>query len=445
MPPKSIQELDAELSAGRSSARSLVEASIERALDSSGEGARVFLKIWTEGARRAADAQDLLRRNGAAATPLAGIPISIKDLFDVAGETTRAGSKALRDAPAASKDAAIVQRLKAAGAVLVGRTNMTEFAFSAIGHNPHYGTPGNPWDRARVPGGSSSGAAVSVADGMCVAAIGSDTGGSVRIPAALCGLAGFKPTQARVPLDGAYPLSTTLDSIGPLARSIADCALVDAVLSGESPTIPESLGTAGLRLAVPATLVLDDLDHEVATAFERVLGVLSRAGARIEEIAMPELIEVIEANAKGGFSPAEALAWHGDLVKTRGGEYDPRVRERIERGRGMTAAEYVQLCWRRADLVARAERTSAPYDALMLPTTPIIAPRIDDVADDGVFWKSNALLLRNTSLFNFLDRCAATLPIQRPGEAPVGLMLVGPRMGDRRLLALACGIEKAVS
>jgi aspartyl-tRNA(Asn)/glutamyl-tRNA(Gln) amidotransferase subunit A len=445
MPQKTIEELDAELSAGRGSARDLAEASLARALHGAGEGARVFIKLWAEEARRAADAQDLLRRNGAPAGPLAGIPISVKDLFDVAGERTLAGSKALRDAPPAKRDATIVQRLKAAGAVLVGRTNMTEFAFSAIGYNPHYGTPGNPWDRARVPGGSSSGAAVSVADGMCLAAIGSDTGGSVRVPAALCGLAGFKPTQARVPLDGAYPLSTTLDSIGPLARSIADCALVDAILAGEPPTVPAALGPAGLRLAVPETLVLDDLDHDVAAAFERALGALSRAGARITEIAMPELLEVVEANGKGGFSPPEALALHGELLAARADDYDPRVRARIERGRAMSAADYVGLCWRRAELIARAERATSPYDALLLPTAAIIAPRLDEIAADEVFWKKNALLLRNTSLFNFLDRCAATVPIQRPGEAPVGVMLVGPRMGDRRLLAVARGVEEAVA
>ena len=445
MPLISIQELDAELAAGRGSARDLTETCLARAEDSSGEGARVFIKLWSEAARRAADAQDLLRKNGAAASPLAGVPISVKDLFDVAGETTLAGSKALRDAPPARKDAAIVQRLKAAGAVLVGRTNMTEFAYSGIGHNPHYGTPGNPWDRARVPGGSSSGAGVSVADGMCIAAIGSDTGGSIRIPAALCGIVGFKPTKARVPVDGAYPLSTTLDSIGPLARSIADCALVDAVLAGEPPEVPEPIGPAGLRLAVPETLVLDGLDEEVGSAFERALGRLSRAGARIERIAMPELLEVVEANAKGGFSPPEALALHSALLERRGADYDPRVRARIERARGMTAADYVELCWRRASLVTRAEQTTAPYDALVLPTCPIIAPRLDEIAADETFWKCNALLLRNTSLFNFLDRCAATLPIQRPGEAPVGLMLVGPRMGDRRLLGLARAVEGVVS
>ncbi|MBX6368470.1 MAG: amidase [Rhodospirillales bacterium] len=445
MPNKTIQDLDAELSAGRVSARALVDAALARAADPAGEGSRVFIKLWAEEARRAADAQDLLRKNGAAASPLAGIPVSLKDLFDVAGETTLAGSKALRDAAPARKDAAIVQRLKAAGAVLVGRTNMTEFAFSAIGHNPHYGTPGNPWDRARVPGGSSSGAAVSVADGMCVAAIGSDTGGSVRIPAALCGLAGFKPTQARVPLEGALPLSTTLDSIGPLARSIADCALVDAILAGEPPSVPEPIGPAGLHLAVPKTLVLDDLDRDVGTSFERALGALSRAGARITEIDMPELREVVEANAKGGFSPVEALAWHEELLASRGEEYDPRVRTRIERGRSMTGADYVRLGRRRAELVARAGRTTEGYDALVLPTCAIIAPRMDEIAEDEGFWKRNALLLRNTSLFNFLDRCAATLPMHRPGDAPTGLMLVGPRMGDRRLLAVARGCEGTIS
>jgi aspartyl-tRNA(Asn)/glutamyl-tRNA(Gln) amidotransferase subunit A len=442
---KSIQELSAALASGQTTSRALVEDCLARATDDAGEGKRVFIKLWAEGAKRAADAQDLLRTNGAVASPLAGVPISVKDLFDVAGERTLAGSKVLRDAPPATKDAAIVQRLKAAGAVLVGRTNMTEFAFSAIGYNPHYGTPGNPWDRARVPGGSSSGAAVSVADGMCVAAIGSDTGGSVRIPAALCGVAGFKPTQSRVPLDGAYPLSTTLDSIGPLARSIADCALVDAVLAGATPYVPDPLGPTGLRLAVPQTLVLDDLDRDVATTFARALSTLSEAGAHIEEIAFPELLEVVEANAKGGFSPAEALAFHEELLTTRGDEYDPRVRARIERGRGMSGADYVRLNWRRAELMAKSSRRTAAYDAIVLPTTAIVAPRLADVATDEAFMERNFLLLRNTSLFNFLDRCAASVPIHRSGEAPVGLMLVGERLGDQRLLSVASGVERALA
>jgi aspartyl-tRNA(Asn)/glutamyl-tRNA(Gln) amidotransferase subunit A len=428
---KTIIELRAALASGRVTSRALVEESLDRIGDPAGEGSRAFIKVWADEARSAADAQDLLRRAGGTPLPLAGIPISVKDLFDVAGEVTLAGSRA---------------RLRAAGAVLVGRTNMTEFAFSALGLNPHYGTPGNPWDRARVPGGSSSGAAVSVADGMCAAAIGSDTGGSVRIPAALCGLAGFKPTQSRVPLTGAFPLSTTLDSIGPLARSIADCALVDAVLAGEEASVPDRIGPAGLRVAVPKTVVLDDLDREVGAAFERALSRLALAGVRIDHVDLPVLSEVVAANAKGGFSPPEALALHRDLLAKRRDEVDPRVVTRIERGLGMTAADYVELMWKRAELIERAHRATAPWDALVLPTAATIPPKIADVGiDEASFMRPNFLLLRNTSLFNFLDRCAATVPIHRKGEAPVGLMLVGPRGGDRRLLAVALGVEAALA
>src|ERR1700730_3584612 len=222
---RTVLEIAADLADGRTTSRELVEAALAQITDPGGEGARTSVKVYAERARAAADAQDQLRKAGYTASPLAGLPVSLKDLFDVAGERTLAGSKALDDTPPAQCDAAIVARLRAAGAVLIGRTNMTEFAFSGVGINPHYGTPGNPYDRRLIPGGSSSGAAVSVSDGGAVVAIGTDTGGSVRIPAAPCGIVGFKPTQKRIPRDGVTTLSTTLDSIGPLANSVACCAV----------------------------------------------------------------------------------------------------------------------------------------------------------------------------------------------------------------------------
>src|SRR5215813_12058388 len=287
----SVLETAADLANGRASSCDLIEAALAQIVDPTGEGAHTFVKIYGDNARAAANAQDRLRRAGYIASPLAGLPISIKDLFDVSGERTLAGSKALDDSPPAAGDAPVVTRLKAAGAVLVGRTNMTEFAFSGVGINPHYGTPGNPHDRSRIPGGSSSGAGVSVPDGMAAVAIGTDTGGSVRIPAAFCGLVGFKPTQARVPRDGASPLSSSLDSIGPLARSTEDCAIVDAIMAGEEPVIPEAIPVEGLRLAVPQTIMLDALEPAVAAAFERACAVLGRAGARLLDVKMPELGE----------------------------------------------------------------------------------------------------------------------------------------------------------
>jgi aspartyl-tRNA(Asn)/glutamyl-tRNA(Gln) amidotransferase subunit A len=440
-----VQSLAADLAAGRTTSRALIEAALERIADPTGEGARSFIKVYAEAARAAADAQDQLRRAGYVASPLAGLPVSIKDLFDVAGEQTLAGSKALDDEPPAAADAPVVARLRAAGAVLVGRTNMTEFAFSEVGINPHYGTPGNPHDRNLIPGGSSSGAAVSVADGAAIVAIGSDTGGSVRIPAALCGLAGFKPTQHRIPRDGATPLSTTLDSIGPLANSIACCAIADAVMAGEPPEAPAPAAVAGLRLGVPQSYFLDGIAPEVASAFGAACVVLAEAGGRIVELPLGELDELPAINANGGFAPVEAYAWHRKLLARRGGEYDPRVAGRIERAATMSAADYVDLVAARADLILRVAARTAAFDALIAPTVAITAPPIAAFARDEDYRRLNALILRNPSAINFLDLCAATLPIQRPGDTPVGLMVVGEHGGDRRLLAIAAGIEAALA
>jgi aspartyl-tRNA(Asn)/glutamyl-tRNA(Gln) amidotransferase subunit A len=440
-----VASLAADLAAGRTSSRALVEAALARIADPAGEGKRVFLKVYAERARTAADAQDRLRQAGYVASPLAGLPVSIKDLFDVAGEQTLAGSKALDDTPPAALDAPIVARLRAAGAVLIGRTNMTEFAYSGVGINPHHGTPGNPYDRKRIPGGSSSGAPVSIADGMAVVAIGTDTGGSVRIPAAFCGTAGWKPTQKRIPRYGATPLSRTLDSIGPLAHSLACCAVADAVMAGEPAAAPPPAEAAGLRLGVPKAVMLDDLEPEVAHAFERTLSLLSRTGARVVELPLTELLDYAAINAKGGFSPPEAYAWHAPLIARRGADYDPRVRQRIERGRTMTASEYVTLSAQRADLIARVDARTGELDALVMPTLPLVAPAMAAFEKDEDYWRLNARTLRNTSIVNFLDGCAATLPIQAPGTAPVGLMIVGRHGEDRRILSLAQGIEAVVA
>src|SRR6185437_13509795 len=441
-----VLQLAAALDSGRTTSRALVDEALARIADPAGEGRRSFIKVYDERARQAADAQDALRRAGYKASPLAGLPVSLKDLFDVAGERTLAGSKARDDAPVATRDAAIVTRLKAAGAVIIGRTNMTEFAFSGVGINPHYGTPGNPWDRKRIPGGSSSGAAVSAADGQCVVAIGTDTGGSVRIPSALCGLVGFKPTPKRVPLDGAFPLSTTLDSIGPLVNSVACCAITDAIMAGEEPVVPASLGPAGLRLGIPrGTYLFNDLDAEVAAGFERACAVLSRAGARVFDQPLPELADYAPINAKGGFSPPEAYNIHRELLARRGDDYDQRVRRRIARGAEMSAADYVKLIADRARFIAAVDARVEGCDALIMPTVASVAPPIATFAEDADFARLNAKILRNPNVINFLDRCAITLPVSRPGEAPVGLMLVGAHGGDRRLLAIAQGIEAALA
>ncbi len=435
----------ADLAAGRTTSRALVEAALARIADPAGEGARTFTKVYAHQARTAADAQDQLRKAGYVASPLAGLPVSIKDLFDVAGEVTLAGSTALDDQPPAERDAPVVARLKAAGAVIVGKTNMTEFAFSGVGINPHYGTPGSPYDRRRVPGGSSAGAPVSVADGQAIVAIGTDTGGSVRIPAALCGVVGFKPTAKRVPRDGAIPLSTTLDSIGPLANSVACCAIADAVMAGEEAKAPAPVPVDGLRLGVPQSFVLDDLAPEVATSFTDACTALSRAGARIVDLPLKELSEYPALSDRGLLANTEAFAWHEGLMARRGNEYDPRVRSRIELGRNVSAAAYVRLIAGRTDWIARVAARTAEFDALLMPTVAITAPPIAAFAEDKEYFRLNFLILRNTSVINFLDRCAITLPIQPPGAAPVGLMVVGEHGGDRRLLAIASGIEATLA
>jgi len=437
--------LAADLAAGRTTSRALVESALERIVDPAGESARVFVKVYAEAARAAAEAQDKLRAASYVASPLAGIPVSVKDLFDVAGEVTLAGSKALDDMPPAKADAPVVARLKAAGAVIIGRTNMTEFAFSGVGINPHYGTPGNPYDRSLIPGGSSAGAPVSVADGMAAVAIGTDTGGSVRIPAALCGLVGFKPTQYRVPRDGATPLSATLDSVGPIGVSVACCALTDAVMAGELLAGPAAVSPDGLRLGIPKTVMLDDLEAPVAAAFERAVSALSRAGARIVELPLDMLGDLPRINVKGGLPVAEAFAWHEKLIERRGRDYDPRIRTRIERGREMTAAEYIRLVEARAAFIRRFDTETEAFDALVMPTVPMTAPPVTAFARDEDYARLNAKLLRNTSIINFLDRCALTLPIAMPGTAPVGLMVVGRHGEDRRLLAIGGGLEEKLT
>jgi aspartyl-tRNA(Asn)/glutamyl-tRNA(Gln) amidotransferase subunit A len=284
-----------------------------------------------------------------------------------------------------------------------------------------------------------------VADGQAIVAIGTDTGGSVRIPAALCGVVGFKPTAQRVSRDGAIPLSTTLDSIGPLANSVACCAITDAVMAGDAPVAPEAAPVAGLRLAVPQTFMLDDLAPEVATAFADACTALSRAGAHVTDLPLTELGEYPALSDRGLLVNSEAFAWHEELLARRGNEYDPRVRSRIEFGRPVSAAAYIRLCAARADWIKRVAAKTAEFDALLMPTVAITAPPISAFADDREYFRLNGLILRNTAVINFLDRCAVTLPIQPPGTAPVGLMVVGEHGGDRRLLAIASGIEATLT
>ena len=445
MPNPTLAVLADDLEAGRISARQLVEDCLARIADPAGEGQRTFIRVDREAALEAADAMDRLRKANAAPSRFAGIPVSIKDLFDIRGQVTRAGSRALEESAPAERDAPAVARLRRAGMIVIGRTNMTEFAYSGIGINPHYGTPKGAWRRdvGHVPGGSSSGAAVSIVDRMAYGALGTDTGGSCRIPAAYNGIVGYKPTQRRVPLDGGVPLSFTLDSFGPLANSVQCCATLDAMLA-EEPIVPlRPRPIRGMHLAVPTTVALDELDDAVAKTFERALETLSRAGAQIERIEVPEFLDVGIMNTKGGFAASESYAWHRYLITSKGDMYDPRVAVRILRGESMSAADYIDLVNARRSLIARAAARLAPYDALVMPTTANTPPRIADLADDKAFAVANLRSLRNCTLINMIDGCAISIPGHRDGEVPVGLMLASSGGSDRRIFELAAGMEGA--
>lgn len=439
-----VAQLSRELESGRTTSRDLVEQALARIVAPEGEGKRAFMKVYADEARAAADYCDRLRKAGARRSSIDGLPVSLKDLFDVAGDVTRAGSKV--HANEAKQDAPAVARLRAAGAVFVGRTNMVEFAFGGVGLNPHYGTPRNPWERktGRVPGGSTSGGAVAQADGMCVMALGSDTRGSIRGPSSLCGVTGWKPTASRVPREGAFPLSYTLDTIGPLANSVACCAAYDAVLA-DAPLGPlPSLQAKGLRLLVPRSSVLEDLDPAVAKAFAAALSRFSRDGAIVEEKPAPAFDRQADYFKGGGYAGAESYYIHRNSLD-RLDEYDPRVGKRILLAKDFSASDYLALGDLRKSFMQETAVLAAPYDAIVMPTTACTAPTIAETEaslDDYVRW--NMRILRNPGLINFLDGCAASVPCHEPGTAPVGLMVCGTAHTDRHTLAVAAALERAL-
>ena len=441
-----------DLASARTTSTALIEAALAAIDDPGGEGARVFTEVYRTSALATAAATDAARAAGTVSGSLAGLPISIKDLFDVAGEPTRAGSRSRDDASPATEDAVVVARLRAAGAVIVGKTTMTEFAYSGLGLNPHDGTPRCAWDRGfdaghgRAPGGSSSGAGVSVADGMAVAAIGTDTGGSVRIPAAFNGLVGFKPTARRVATDGCFPLSTTLDSIGPLAPTVRCCARIDAVLSGEAARPLAPIDLRGLRIGLLQDIVLDDLDDPVARTFERAVSALSVAGAILVPLRFDALALVDVVNGKGGFAGFEAWALHCERLATREADYDPRVASRIRRGASMTAADYREAIEARRRLIVAFDAAFAGFDVWIAPTVACAPPPLDALErDDRIYGDTNNRVLRNPSLVNLLDGCAITVPIHRHGDAPVGLMPFAPALHDHRVLSIAAAIEASIA
>jgi aspartyl-tRNA(Asn)/glutamyl-tRNA(Gln) amidotransferase subunit A len=425
------------------SARERLEAALDRIDDPKGEGARACLTVYREQAKAAADAADARAHAGISLGPLDGTIVSIKDLFDVAGEATRVGSKIFaEEAKPAVADAPVVRRLRAGGAIIVAKTNMSEFAYTGIGANPHFGTPGNPADRKRVPGGSSSGAAVAAADGMCEIAIGTDTGGSCRIPGALCGVVGYKPSRQRIPTDGAFPLSYSIDSIGPIARSVEACAKADAVMAAENFETLNAVRLAGLRVGVVQGAPLENLDETVAKRFPDAIARLRQAGAQIYEEKLSLLGDMAQVNSKGGVQPAEAFTVHRDLLSRRADAIDPNVRVRLERARNISAADYIDMVRERTRLIRSMDTALADLDVLALPTMPIVAPTMAEVAAADDFARKNAMLLRNTVIVNFFDLCAISLPMPREGGLPTGLMLVARNGNDHRLFGIAAAVER---
>jgi len=423
------------------SVRDHLETVLARLAARAGEE-RVFTKLYAEAARAAADASDARKRAGVTLGPLDGTIVSIKDLFDVAGEPTTAGSLMLKTAAPALRDATIVSRLRQAGAVIIGKTNMTEFAFTAIGDNQHYGTPGNAMDASRIPGGSSSGAGVSVGEGTSEISIGSDTGGSVRIPASLSGVVGFKPTARRVPLTGAFPLSSTLDSIGPLARTVAECAVADAVMAGEVPAALTPIPLSGLRVGIPRGVLFEDTEGDVATAFDQCLRKVERAGARVADLSIDDLLgEMRAATKRGSIAAMEGAEVHADWLATgASAPVDPHVSGPLSRAAAIPTPVYIRAMRRRTALAAAMDERLASVDVLALPTTPVTAPTIVSMADADLRDRIEGLLLRNTQVANQFDLCAISLPMPDM-TLPAGLMLVARNGHDRHLLRIAAEVE----
>ncbi|HWT62923.1 MAG TPA: amidase [Ochrobactrum sp.] len=405
---------------------------------------QVFGTVYADAARAEADASDKRLKEGRSRGPLDGRIVSIKDLFDVKGEPTLAGSVIRKSASPAECDAVIVQRLKDAGAVIVGKTHMTEFAFTAVGLNPHYGVPGNAIDSSRVPGGSSSGAAVSAAEGTSEIAIGSDTGGSIRIPAALNGLVGFKPTARRIPLEGAFPLTPALDSIGPLAKTVADCIFTDAVMAGEAAILPEAASFSELTIGLPKGLLLSELGSEVAAAFDSAISALVAAGVQFVELELDDLIlQLREATRIGSIVGIAASRIHAETwLKDPDANVDDRVKHTLAKRLKVSDEEFAALMQTRTRLASEVDQRLAGIDFFVTPTTPIVAPTIASVSEDAAEYdRVEGLLLRNTQIANQFDLCSITLPLPVTGM-PVGLMMTARHGTDRKLLSAALSAER---
>jgi aspartyl-tRNA(Asn)/glutamyl-tRNA(Gln) amidotransferase subunit A len=437
--PTTVNAIADALEARQITALEVVESSLAAAGDPARQGPVSFIEVFADEARAQARAIDAARARGAAVPRYAGVPVGIKALFDVRGHRTTSG--AIIPEPIAAKDADAVAVLRHAAFVPIGHNNMTEFAYSGLGMNPHFGNPLSPWRKTegRVAGGSTSGGAAAVAEGTVPLALGSDTGGSCRIPAAFCNLTGFKPTQSRISRAGMIPLSTTLDTVGWIARTVDCCIAANAILSGDSAPIGAA-NIRSLRIAVPMEVALADLAPEVERSFTNVVERLRAEGNVASRISIPALNDIAVMNRLGGFSAYESYAWHRSRLAAYRDRYDPRVRTRIERGREQTPADYAELQASRAALVNRFQRAAESFDVLLFPTVPILPPRLSDLATDEEYFRFNSLALRSPALVNMVDGCAISIPVD-PAGPPIGVTIAGPAGRDRVVLAAARALE----
>jgi aspartyl-tRNA(Asn)/glutamyl-tRNA(Gln) amidotransferase subunit A len=446
----SLRSLAQALNRAEITACELVEQALQRASQSDS----VFIAV-NEGLTSLAKSIDAARKRGDTLPPLAGIPITLKDLFNVRNEVTLAGSvvrKAL--AKPESEDAEVVAPLREAGLLFLGRTNMSEFAFSGMGKNPHYGTPLSIWDRdtGRLPGGSSSGSAVSVAEGIVVATLGSDTAGSCRIPAAFNGIVGVKPSYGRMSLKGIYPLSPTSDAPGPLANDVDSCYLLDLLMCGQlTPKDPlptlKPRDIKSLKLVVPQTQVLDGLDTEVQIAFDNSLQALRDSGASIDFVEMSSIDDCVDMFAKRAVVIHEAYHHHREMLEQHGDQFDPFVGQRLLTGANISDHEQLERYHEKARIIElfNQQFRASGADALLYPTVACIPPAIAETEDLDNARVVNLRCLRNTATANYFDGCSISLPCHKAGTAPVGLMVSAMNGDDEELYEISTAIEQAIN
>lgn len=451
---ESITSLSSRISTGSTSPVKVAEQLLDR-IDALDGKLHSFIRVMPEQALAQARAAEIALQNGANPGPLNGIPYAAKDLFDVKGVPTTAGTHLLAN-NIAKEDSTVVHKLNTAGMVLLGKTHTVQFAYGAAGINHDHGTPHNPWHEVpHAPGGSSSGSAVAVASGLVPFALGTDTGGSVRVPAALCGIVGLKTTVGRISRAGVYPLCWTLDSVGPITRSVEDAALVFQAMQAPDPEDASTAGiepldtlrslkksVKGLRIAFAETTFFDDLDPEIEKAVRETGKVFSSLGAKVASIAVPEAAAAWAEKNRGLLIPAEACVWNGEFLDKHLAELDPVIGPRMLTGRNLSAPDYFLLLKRYAELRGKLQSTLHDINALIVPTTMIPPRPLADIEEK--YLDSNMRYHRNCGIGNILNLCAVSVPCGfTSGGLPIGLQIYAKPFHEDMALRVAYAYEQA--